>query len=418
MSQRPISMSQTAVKEPPYAWIILLAVYLASLAAPLNLFKVPPVMLQMCEAFQMDLSDGGLFMSVFSIAGCLLAIPSGLIIQRLGLKPVGLIAAGSVFVGTLIGSLADPSGFSIFGYSIKGLYVLFGGRLIEGIGMGLIMVMAPAAIALWFPANRRGAPMGLWATSVGIGSISMYTLAPRLATSYGLMSVWWLGTIVAFAAFILFAILFRSPRPEERLEAPVQDSAGGPQVTIMNVMTNHRLWMVSLQFLCFNLIVMAFSTYYPTFLQQVRQFTEIQAGDMSSLIMIISIFAGPLAGYVTDRTWKRRYWVLSAWAIAAVLYLFPFSVTGWMIPGLLVAMGILTAPIVPPSFAAIPEIVGSPKLAGMGMAMMALGQNVGMLIGPWAFGLSVESLGWWTSCYLLIPFFVVAFIAAWIAKIK
>ena len=406
MSPQTSSMPQTAVKERPYAWIILLAVYLASLAAPLNQFKVPPIMIEMCSAFQMDLSDGGRFMSIFSIAGCILAIPSGLIILRLGLKVTGILATVSVFIGALVGSLANTSG------------MLYAGRLIEGIGMGLIMVMAPAAIALWFPANRRGAPMGIWATCVGIGSISMYNLAPTMAAAYGLKSVWWLGTIVAFVALILFALLFRAPRPDERMEDSIPDNAGGPEISLKNVMSNYRLWMISLQFLCFNLVVMAFSTFYPTFLQEVRSFTAVQAGFMSSLIMIISIFAAPLAGFVTDRYWKRRYWMLAAWVVGLILYIFPFNVTGWMIPGLLVAMGLLTAPIVPPSFASIPEIVGTPQLAGMGMAVMALGQNVGMLIGPWAFGLSVENLGWWASCYLLLPFFALAFVATWMAKVK
>jgi MFS family permease len=399
-------MTQSPVKERPYAWIILLAVYLASLAAPLNQFKVPPVLELINAEFNMDLSGGGLFMSVFSIAGCILAIPAALIIQKLGLKTAGLIAVGSVFLGALIGSLTETSS------------VLYIGRVIEGVGMGLIMVMAPAAIALWFPANRRGAPMAMWATCVGIGSISMYNLAPLLATSYGLKAVWWLGTIVAFVAFILFAILFRSPRPEERLEEPKLEGVAGPAISFMDVMANHRMWMLSLQFLCFNLIVMAFSTFYPTFLFEVRDYSLARAASMSSLIMVVSIFAGPLAGYLTDRVWKRRYWILSAWIIGAVLYAFPFSVTGWMIPGLLVSMGILTAPIVPASFAVIPEVVGGPKLAGMGMAVMALGQNVGMLIGPWAFGHSIENLGWMTSCYLLLPFFALAFVATWFAKVK
>lgn len=115
--------------------------------------------------------------------------------------------------------------------------------------------------------------------------------------------------------------------------------------------------MLSLQFFCFNLIVMAFSTFYPTFLLTERVYTAIQAGSMSSLVMIIAILAGPLAGYLTDRVWKRSYWILSAWAVGVVLYAFPFSVTGWMIPGLLVAIGILTVPITPASFAVIPEVV-------------------------------------------------------------
>jgi MFS family permease len=109
---------------------------------------------------------------------------------------------------------------------------------------------------------------------------------------------------------------------------------------------------------------------------------------------------------------------MGAWIIGIVLYAFPFCVTGWMIPGLLVAMGILIAPITPASFAVIPEVVGSLRLAGMGMAVMALGQNVGMLIGPWAFGHSIENFDWLTSSYLLLPFFLVAVVATWFAKIK
>ena len=71
MSQPAVPMTQSPVKERPYAWIILLAVYLASLAAPLNQFKVPPVLELINAQFNMDLSGGGLFMSVFSIAGCI-----------------------------------------------------------------------------------------------------------------------------------------------------------------------------------------------------------------------------------------------------------------------------------------------------------------------------------------------------------
>lgn len=52
------------------------------------------------------------------------------------------------------------------------------------------------------------------------------------------------------------------------------------------------------------------------------------------------------------------------------------------------------------------------------MAVMALGQNIGMLIGPRAFGHSIENFGWLTSSYLLLPFFALAFVATWFAKVK
>ena len=39
MSQQAIATPKAVVKTPPYAWLILIALYLATLAAPLNQFK-------------------------------------------------------------------------------------------------------------------------------------------------------------------------------------------------------------------------------------------------------------------------------------------------------------------------------------------------------------------------------------------
>jgi MFS family permease len=73
----------------------LFVVFLASAAAPLNQFKVPPMMPPLMESFQLDLSMAGLLISVFAVTGFILALPAGLILQRLGPKAAGLIAAGS-----------------------------------------------------------------------------------------------------------------------------------------------------------------------------------------------------------------------------------------------------------------------------------------------------------------------------------
>ncbi|MCB0004257.1 MAG: hypothetical protein KDH86_17075, partial [Anaerolineae bacterium] len=50
-----------------YAWVVLGVVYLASVAAPLIQNKVPPIMPVIMEAFQINLGQAGLLMSVFAI---------------------------------------------------------------------------------------------------------------------------------------------------------------------------------------------------------------------------------------------------------------------------------------------------------------------------------------------------------------
>ena len=58
-----------------YAWVILVVVYLASVVAPFNQFKIPPIMPFLMATFQIDLTQAGLLMSVIAGTGLILAIP-------------------------------------------------------------------------------------------------------------------------------------------------------------------------------------------------------------------------------------------------------------------------------------------------------------------------------------------------------
>ena len=159
------------------AWAVMLAVYFASIAAAVNQFKVPPVMQRLMAELGLDMVAGGWAMSVFSVAGLVLAIPTALILRRWGLKLTGTVAMGCTLTGAVVGALS-PSATA-----------LMAGRLIEGAGSGLIAIIAPAAISAWFPARERGMPMGLWATWVPVGNVIMFNLAHPLMEPFGWRSV-------------------------------------------------------------------------------------------------------------------------------------------------------------------------------------------------------------------------------------
>src|SRR5574339_1140674 len=89
----------------PYAWIILAVVYFASVVAPFNQFKIPPLMPVLMQTFQIDLTQAGLLMSIIAMIGLALALPTGIILQQLGPKTALLIALGLMAVGAVIGAL-------------------------------------------------------------------------------------------------------------------------------------------------------------------------------------------------------------------------------------------------------------------------------------------------------------------------
>jgi MFS family permease len=154
------------------AWLVMLVAYLAGIAIALNLSKVPPVMPVLIQTLGLDLALGGWLMSSFAVAGVVLGIPAALLLGRLGAKGAGLLALGSTLLGSVIGALAAGPGLLLLS------------RAVEGIGMGLIAVVAPAVISLWFPPEARGTPMGVWASWVPVGGFLIYNLAGPLLKAF------------------------------------------------------------------------------------------------------------------------------------------------------------------------------------------------------------------------------------------
>jgi predicted MFS family arabinose efflux permease len=386
----------------PYAWVILVVVYLASVVAPFNQFKVPPIMPILIDNFQITLAQAGSLMSLIALVGLLLALPGGIILQRLGPKVTAVIAMGFIAIGSVIGALAGT--FSILMVS----------RLLEGVGIGLIGVAAPATIAAWFPPERQGTPMGIWATWVPVGTVAMYNLAPLLASSWGWQAVWWSGVIFALLMMLISTLLLKSPPlRDQHIPHPTLDMQ-----TLRVALTNRDIWLLSLGFACFNFVFVSFSTYYPTFLNEIRGYNLGEAALIASIATMVIIFSAPMAGLLSDWIGSRRLLFTIPYLLVALLLLLPFRVLDWQIIAVMVALGIIVGAIPTATFTAAPELMRKPYLAGVGLAVILVGQYSGQLLGPLFFGYLVEIQGWVTSGDLLIPFCILALISGWLVRIR
>ena len=92
--------------------------------------------------------------------------------------------------------------------------------------------------------------------------------------------------------------------------------------------------------------------------------------------------------------------------------------TGWQIIAVMAVQGLIAGTIPTATFAAASEVMGKPQWAGLGLAVVLIGQNVGQLIGPVLFGELVQRMGWVMAGYLMIPFCLLGFISGWIVKIR
>jgi predicted MFS family arabinose efflux permease len=324
---QPVSAREKSLI-PPYAWVILAVVYFASVVSPFNQFKIPPLMPVLMQTFQIDLTQAGLLMSVIAMIGLVLALPTGIILQRLGPKIALLIALGLMAIGAGIGALADT------------FAMLLGSRVVEAFGMGLMGVTAPATIAMWFPPERQGTPMGIWATWVPIGSVAIYNLSPVMAASLGWEAIWWIGA--GFAAIMMVVSGLLITRPPAHDQPGIQAQA---TPNLREALANRNIWLLALAFACMNLTLISVATYYPTFLNEVRGYPLAQAAFLSSITTLVVLFSAPVAGWLSDRIGSRRLVFSLPFLVIAVSFLFPFHVTGWQIIALLVAQGLVVGAI-------------------------------------------------------------------------
>jgi MFS family permease len=341
-----------------------------------------------------------MLMSSLAVIGLVLALPAGIILQRLGPKATALIALASLALGAAIGALSTSFGF------------LMAGRVVEGIGIGLISVAAPATIAMWFPPSKQGTPMGIWATWVPVGSVAVYNLAPMMADTLGWRSIWWVGAIFAIVMIVLSALILR--RPPQADGGPLPDAS----LDLRKVLANRSIWLLALSFACFNLALVSFATYYPTFLSEVRGYPLGQAAFIASIATMVIIISSPLAGLFSDRIGSRRLVFSIPFLAIGFLFIFPFQVTGGMIIVIMILQGLIAGAIPTATFAAAPEIMKKPQWAGLGLAAILVGQYLGQLIGPIIFSQFIILLGWAGAGYLMIPVCLLGFYSGWKVKVR
>jgi predicted MFS family arabinose efflux permease len=390
-----------------YGWVVVAVVVLASVAASLNQFKVPPLVPILMDAFGLGLSQAGLLMSVFGVTGVILALPAGLILQRLGVRATGVVAVSLVAAGAGWGALA------------RDFVPLLASRVVEGAGLTLIAVAGPAAIALWFRRERQGAPMGVWATWVPLGNVAMYNLAPALATSAGWQAVWWAGAGFALIALLLYGWLMRSPPSQGGdHDLPPRAPTDEPVPGLGASLANGSIWLLALQFAILNVVLIGFYTYFPAFLTGERGYSLAGAAFVVSISTFAVLGSAPLAGWLSDRIGSRRLVIAIPFLIVAALLLLPFHLTSWPLYACLILVGLVSGATPTATFAAAPEVMRDPRLAGIGLGVVSLGMNLGMVIGPLLFGALVEAGGWAATGNWMALICAVGFAAAWLVKVR
>lgn len=109
-----------------------------------------------------------------------------------------------------------------------------------------------------------------------------------------------------------------------------------------------------------------------------------RAGLLTSFVMLVPIFLSPLVGIIIDKTgWKKSLLLIGS-IIMAISFIL-ISRGTFALPIWAVTLGIGFSPIPVFVFSLLPEVI-EPHQMGMGLGIITTASNLGIAIGPSAFG--------------------------------
>jgi predicted MFS family arabinose efflux permease len=357
-----------------YRWIVLFSCFLAFVAYAFVFQSMPPLLSQAAMEFNISEAQAGLLMSSAVVPGIILALPTGLIVNKYGFRRLGFVSILLIAAGSLITALADNFSTALLGRSVL------------GVGGAFIVVGTPALISQWFDRKELGKAMGLYATNMPVATILAFPVATVLAQSYNDWHYpFYVGTLLAAAVAFAFVFAVR--------EGPLGDhteSTGAPE--IRHALGNSEVWKASLVWMFFNGAAIAYLSWAKTLFESHKGLPSFEASVFASVLMYAAVFFVPIFGWASDKTDKRKLFLVGG-SIAMAAALMTTSVaSGVTLLACVIMLGI-TAAIVPPVVMTIPSQNLPPNLSGTAFSMVTLCQNVGIAFAAPYAGYLIQTTG-------------------------
>jgi predicted MFS family arabinose efflux permease len=363
-------------------WWIIWVAFAAGVIATFAQCSITPLLPVLQERFQLSYANAGMLMTIFALATLIFAAPCGLVIQRYGVKCVGLWGLVLLFAGLALAFIATR----------QSLYPLFlFGRAIQGVGFALVAVAAPSAIGLFVSKPLLPMAMGIWSTWIPCGSLIMFFVAPRVLDHFSLATYWLLLLVMICPGIIAYALVIPS-QPKGGL-APT--SLPSHQV-ILEELRNGKVWFAAIAFAAYTFGFFSLATWITTYLSESLGQTILQAANASILYWPFSMLSNVYGGFFLKKCGcNRLLFVLPPAGLAVLwpLYAIPSLKTFYAV---LVAMGLIAGIVPTIIFASAPMLAKRPEGVGVAMAIIIIGENLGILIGPEVFGLLRQYTGGFT----------------------
>jgi predicted MFS family arabinose efflux permease len=356
-------------------------IYMCQISFALVFQSVPPILRLIILELNISYAQAGLLMSLFALPGIFVAIPGGMISDRIGIRKVGITSLFLMIVGTLLVGMGGSF-----------ILILFG-RIVSGIGALTLAVVLPQLLTKWFMHREVGLAMGIFNTGMPLGTILSFNVLGITGLMFGWRTSIFFTTIVTIFALFTFLILFKEPE-----SVPKEKSVS----TLWNISrSGASVWLTGLIWMFFNAAFISFLTFAQDFFV-VKGYGAASANFLTSIVNFGSLFLSPIIGYSLGKFGKEEGFIAFG-AIGLASLLFLISSSQYLIP-LLVLIGVVASFVPPPVFS-LPSKTVEPQNLGLAFGVLTTLLNVGVLIGPYLVGLARDLTGAYALGFYLMGLF-------------
>ncbi len=387
--------------------LVGLVLLFAGASAALIQYKVPTIMTDVMGLFSMDAELGSWLMSIFTLVGIFVAVPSGVLAQRFGAKRTMVAALLLIATGSLVGAFANTSA------------LVLASRAVEGVALTMITTCGPVVVQTCVKPQRMGAAMGIWGIWGCVGSTVAAVLTPTVFEAVGFRGVWVAYAAVAVAAAsVLVAALHVPPEGKEESTRAVlcvseARGSGWRDAFTLDVV----LFFVG--FASFNICLLAVLAYVPTILQM-QGFDPTVSGLVSTIPMLLSIVSSPLFGAVSDRMGRCKPLLLVASLVMGPCTFLLYTNTGALLWVAAVIMGFVGMGGVGLFLSGYMKIMPHPERVSLAMGLMILVQGLGQFLGTFLVqrALGPDLTNWMGAGVMLMILGILGSVAIVLCKMK
>ena len=263
------------------SWASILGIYLFGVCGASTVSKIIPLGGDLAHWFGLGPASFGWLVSLIAVPAALLAIPSGLVVDRFGPRVVLLWCALLGVLANIVYSLAPDT------------LLLQLARLIEGTAIVHIYTAGPALLMATTDGKKRTTAMTLWATYMPVGTAVGLTIGGWFAESAD-----WRLTFACHGALYLGAGLLGLLQPRIGAPGEKRPGLGAQLLDLRGAYAKPGLLLLGLAFFLMISMGLGANVTFPRYLARAHDISIAAASQMVAAMTLVMVPGALFVGIV------------------------------------------------------------------------------------------------------------------------